>query len=311
MFFRLTAQLKAAKFDRQIADIRRTAPLRLKDAPWTILTMISPRHVLMYLLSLKCFYKKLGSGKVLVIADRMTERALATLRAHVPGISFVALEDIDTGACQRGGTWERLVYLLDHSRAEYVIQMDCDTLAVGADVKEVADCVRNNIPFTMADGWKLESMYEAAASAAKIPGDYVGIAAERMFDRYPGGDRLLYVRGSAGFAGFSRNGFSRASLEDFHRTMETLMGQRWREWGSEQCGSNFAIANSPGAKVLPYPEYTSFFPGANRSGSKLYHFIGAHRYEDGFYADRAREALGDLHVAVGWPGRMPGQPQNR
>ncbi|MGH7155752.1 MAG: hypothetical protein ACREF3_17635, partial [Acetobacteraceae bacterium] len=246
--------MKAAKFDRQIAGISETAPLALKDAPWTILSMVRPRDVLMYLLSIKSFYKKLGSGKVLAIIDRDTpEHSLATLRAHVPGISLVILEDIDTGACQRGGTWERLVYLIDRSRDGYVIQMDCDTLPVGPDVNEVADCVRNNIPFTMADGWKLEPMRETAASAAKIPGDYVGIAAERLFDRYPGSDDLLYIRGSSGFAGFSRNGFSRAALDDFHRNMETLMGQRWREWGSEQCGSNFAIANSPNAIALPYP----------------------------------------------------------
>ena len=44
----------------------------------------------------------------------------------------------------------------------------------------------------------------------------------------------------------------------FHQVMEGWSAKRWREWGSEQCGSNFAIANSPDPVVLPYPEYASF-----------------------------------------------------
>ena len=121
-----------------------------------------------------------------------------------------------------------------------------------------------------------------------------------MFARYPDAG-LHYVRGSSGFAGFSRGGFTRAAITRFHQKMEELVGvKRWREWGTEQCGSNFAIANSPGAFVLPYPEYASFTPHVARQEAKFFHFIGANRFRDNYYAARGQELIGKL-----LPGSVP------
>lgn len=298
MLFKLRQDLKAKKFDRQIAGIRETPPLRQIQAPWTIVSMVRPRDVLMYLLTLKQFYRLARGGHVVAIIDRDTPQpALAQLREHVPFIEFVILEDIDTGSCQRGGTWERLVYLIDRSGREYVIQLDCDTLAVAEDINEAVECARNNLPFTMADGWKLEPLAATAAKAREMDTNYVGIAAERLYDRYPGGENLRYVRGSSGFAGFSKGGFSRAQIEEYHANMTALLGDRWHEWGSEQCGSNFAVANSPDAVVLPHPQYTSFYPHADTMRAKFFHFIGAHRFERGFFAARAQEVIHALNHA--------------
>jgi hypothetical protein len=124
----------------------------------------------------------------------------------------------------------------------------------------------------MADGAAIQLMTEAAANAQATENDHIVIATERAFDRHPGRERLKYVRGSSGFAGFAKGGFSRARIEEFHANMTELMGERWREWGSEQCGSNFAVANSPGAVVLPYPQYTSFYPGVDVLKGKFFSF---------------------------------------
>src|SRR3974390_3102678 len=94
-----------------------TQPMPVIDAPWSIISMVSNADVQMYLLSLKSFYPKIGRGKIVAIIDRdMPRESRMVLERHFPGIRFVILEDIDVGICQRGGTWERIVHLLDHSR---------------------------------------------------------------------------------------------------------------------------------------------------------------------------------------------------
>lgn len=271
MFYRLRKARNTRRLNGAIAGILDTPPLRTKTAPWCIASMVAKGDVAMYLLALKSFYPKLGRGKVAVIIDRdMPQASRDILTHHAPGLEFVILEDIPSGGCQRGGTWERFLYVLDRSENEYTIQLDADTLAVSDDLDEVVD--------------------EAEAT----PSDHIGIVTERMFARYQ--DRgKLYVRGLSGVAGFSRGSFTRDGISRFHEVMEKLVGKgRWGEWGTEQCGLNFAIANSPGAVILPYPEYASFTPHSARQAAKFFHFIGANRFGDDYYAARGQEIIAKL-----------------
>ncbi|WP_426955471.1 hypothetical protein [Muricoccus radiodurans] len=300
MLYRARRKVAYWLFDRAIHGIHDTPPLEVKDAPWTIVSMVSPKHVPMYLLSLKAFYRRIGRGKVVAIVDRDTpQAALDTLRHHIRGIELQVLEDIPVGPCQRGGTWERILWILDRARDEYVVQIDCDVLATAPEIDEVARCLEDGIAFTMADGHEIVPMAEAAAFARSIDGNYIGEVAERLFDRYPGHERLRYVRGSSGLAGFARGGFPREGLHEFHRGMEALVGAaRWREWGTEQCASNFAVANTPGAIVLPYPRYASFHPSGPRLETKCFHFIGSYRFDNGFFATRGRREIAALKAAA-------------
>ena len=52
----------------------RTRPMPVIDAPWSIVSLIvEPQpQLLMYILSMKSFYRKLGRGKIVVITDRKT-----------------------------------------------------------------------------------------------------------------------------------------------------------------------------------------------------------------------------------------------
>jgi FkbM family methyltransferase len=301
MFYRFHKWRRARRLNRAISGILDTPPIRLQPAPWCIASMVANSDVPMYLLSLKSFYPKLGRGKVAAIIDRDMPQSLRdTLARHVPGLEFVILEDIATGSCQRGGTWERLLYVLDRSESEYTIQLDADTLTVGDDLDEVIQCVETNTPFTMSDGFDLMALPEVAEEAEATPSEYIGIVTERQFARYPD-EGLRYVRGSSGFAGFAHGGFTRAGITRFHEEMEKLVGTaRWREWGTEQCGSNFAIANSPGAVVLPYPEYASFTRHTARRAAKFFHFIGANRFLGDYYAARGQELIAKLR-----PGSVP------
>jgi FkbM family methyltransferase len=305
MFYRLRRALKIREFDRAIAGILETSPLTLQDAPWCIVSMVANRDVPMYLTAMKSFYPKIGRGKIVAIIDRdMPQSHRDTLARHLMGIELVILEDIATDPCQRGGTWERLLYCLDRSQAEYTIQLDSDTLVVSDDLDEVVGCLEANRAFTMSDGFVRVTLPEAAELAQATPSNYIGIVAEATFDRYPGAETLHYVRGSSGFAGFAKGGYTRAAISVFHEKMEALVGKaRWREWGSEQCGSNFAVANSPDPLVLPYPEYASFTERVLRHKAKLFHFIGAFRFKEGYFARRSLEVIAALT-----PGAAPVAP---
>lgn len=120
-------------------------------------------------------------------------------------------------------------------------------------------------------------------------------------DGLPDATTRRYIRGSSGFAGFANGGYSREEISAFHTNMEALVGRaRWREWGSEQCGSNFAIANSPDPLILPYPQYSSFTRRVLRHEVKLFHFIGRFRFVEGYYLRRASEVIAALT-----PGATP------
>lgn len=300
MFDRMRNKYQKSRFNKLIAPVLDTPPIRLEDAPWSIISMVSNSDVPMYLLSMKSFYKRLGKGKLVAIVDRdMPEDLRVTLKKHFVGIEFVTLEDINTGTCQRGGTWERLVYLLDRAETEYAIQVDCDTLAFGADVVEVLDCVQNNIAFTLGNaGRPIETMKSIAEDARKLDSDYVGIVAERLFDKYPGHESKKYVRASSGFVGFARGAFPRQEIEIFHSEMSKLLPARWHQWGTEQNGSNFAVANSLGARVLPYPKYANFWPSLERGKSAFLHFIGSHRYLDDYFATLGQKIIDQLNAGT-------------
>ncbi len=300
MLYRLRKQLHTRRFEWITRGIRATPPVRVMPAPWTFVSMVGDDDVHLYLLAMKTLYRRLQRGNVVAIVARTMPAARRDLLAeHVDGIRFEALEAIDTGRCQRGGTWERLIHILNRTHDGYVIQIDCDTLAQGTNLDEVAYCAANNLPFTLSDGWPLVTMRAAAEAARAIPGNQPGIVAERLLDRYPNSDRLLYVHGSSGFTGFAKGGFSRDRLDEFDANMSTLTGASWRGWGTEKCASNFVVANSPRPVVLPFPSYSCFFPGGPRNEAKLLHFIGSHRFDENFYAQQALAAIADLAARSG------------
>jgi hypothetical protein len=296
MFFRLRRKLLQRKLNNMIEPILRTPPLKLVDRPWSIISMVNSAEVPMYLLAIKSFYTRLGGGKIVAIVDRdMPATARQVLEAHLPGIQFRILEDIAVGPCQQGGTWERLITLVRHSTSEYAIQIDSDILTVG-NIDEIIACVEGNRAFTLNGhtGNPLWTIPEAIAAGNAFDNDHCTIAFERHLSQYPNPENKLYVRGSSGLAGFAKNGYKLADLEAFHQDMSAIMGSRWLEWGTEQVGSNWAVANSPNPLVLPYPKYANFIPETPRHQSSALHFIGTYRYDEGYYAKLAKTEIARL-----------------
>jgi hypothetical protein len=287
-------------FDRVAAGILDTAPLRLHGDSPLFLSMTCHRDVASYLMSIKSLYVGIEHGRVVIINDgSLTDDDLAILHHHVPEIEVLDIEGVETGACPRGGTWERLVKIVELAREHYVIQVDADTL-VSATIPEVVECWRSNhsfllgtnsgqtvspIPDTaqMVRGWIKTNGWKELS---------VGVEAEVSLDKLPNAEQKSYVHASSGFAGFARGAFCMADLEWFSLHMSEMLGaQRWNEWGSEQIASNYILANAPGATVLPFPRYACFEPHLTEGDHAFLHFIGTYRYQRGMYRRRAAEFI--------------------
>jgi len=290
--------LANSRFDRQTRRILDTPPIAYKEAPLTIVSMVEGRDVQMYILAVKALYRRLGRGKIVAIINRnLPEAERGLIRRHLGPVEFQILEDLPTGRCQRGGTWERVIFCVNRAAADYVIQIDADVLCFGP-MEEVMQCVDQNRAFTLSEGLPIQPLSGWVEKAIARKSDHIVNAFELRGPEFPHADKLLYVRGSSGFAGFSKGGYSFDLLQTFHDGGVKVHGARWKEWGTEQIASNFVAANSPNSIPLPYPKYATFEPEyatfqkqGISSDMSLLHFIGMFRFDLGVYPKLANQEI--------------------
>lgn len=297
-------------FEKTAKAILDTPPLRMQGDNPLFVSMLPRRDLLPYLLAIKSVYAGVGQGRVAVINERgvvdrntLTDDDLRVLRHHVPGLEIIDFCAISTGSCPVGGTWERLVKIIELSRDSYVIQVDADTLT-SLPIPEVVECCRANRSFILGTG-SGRAVRPAPETASMVQGwiktygwtdPGICVSAEAALDRLPDAARRSYVHASSGFGGFARGAFSLDALEWFSLQMTELVGQKmWHEkWGSEQIGSNYTLANAPDAVVLPFPKYATFEPHLVPGEYAFLHFIGEYRYNGGVYRKRAAEFIDQL-----------------
>ena len=290
LFYRLRKYLANSRFNRQTSRILETPPIAYKDAPLSIVSMVERRDVQMYILAVKALYYRLGRGKIVAIINRdlpQADRDLIT--KHLVKVEFHNLEDLPVGRCQRGGTWERVIFCVNRSADEYVIQIDADILCFGP-IEEVVNCVEQNIAFTLSEGIPIAPLNSWVEKAVARKSDHIVNTFELKGPDFPATEKYKYVRGSSGFAGFAKGGVDFELVQTFHDGGVKVHGDRWKEWGTEQIASNFMVANSPNAIPLPYPkysthepEYATFQKQGITDAMSLLHFIGMFRFDMGTF----------------------------
>lgn len=276
--------------------VLRTPPLPARDDGVVILSMVGAGVVAPYLVAAKSLGRALGRGRAVVLDDgTLRERDRAALRRHLPGVEIRRAAVVDTGACPRGGCWERLMEILDLRADQYVIQLDSDTVTLGA-TPEVADAIRDNRSFSLR-GEPESALLGVDAFAAGLPPLaeplHVQHAAERAMGRLaPPLPQFRYFRGCAGFAGFSRGGSGRALAQAFSAAQADAVGAaRWASWGSEQVASNFVIANDPDPLLLPYDRYLNYWGDPLPADARFAHFLGTCRFSGLAYLRETRRAI--------------------
>jgi len=299
---RALRKLREYRFLRGCRAVLSTPPARVREDGVVIFSMIGTKVLLPYLVAAKSFQAQLGCGRFAILDDgTLTAADKAVLAHHLGNPSITPIASVDTGPCPRGGTWERLLTILDLRQSEYVIQIDSDVVALG-QVSEVAAAIDAGRSFTLRGEASSEILPAAAiAEWARQKTDqgrqHVQSAIEQAMDQVsiPGRPTINYVRGCSGFAGFAPGGEGRALAEAFSQEAQRLLGaDYWAEWGSEQVTSNFVVANEVDALLLPYERYLNFWNDPIGPDAGLVHFIGTFRYHRGAYLAAARRAIAAL-----------------
>lgn len=300
LLHRLRGSLGRWRHFRSCRHVLDLPPLEIREAPLSFVSMVSHRDLVMYLVAIRSLYAQIGEGAITIIDDgSLTAADAEILRRLLGRPQIIRADQIDTGACPRGGTWERLLHILDLSSSRYLIQLDSDTLTL-APVDEVINAYRSNRSFSLAtrQGRQLVTLDEASRAAQCSRSQRVQIVAESSLSRLPGFGGCRYVRGCSAFAGFGKGAFTRAQAERLSHAMTETIGAKWREWGSEQVTSNLAIASAVDPLLLPYPRYATYDPSVNTDDSVFLHFIGTHRFRSDVYLRKSQDVVSRLFRSI-------------
>jgi hypothetical protein len=266
--------------------------------------MLCHGEVVMYLLAAKSFCRQIGRNPNVAILDdgSLTKSDYSTLRLHIPQVRIIHISEVAPDHCPKGSCWERLLLISNIVKDSYVVQLDSDTLTANS-IAEVAGCIDANRSFTLLGDRshpEIEPMMSACTRSKNNLSSMVQAVCERSFDQLPESSSLKYVRGNAGFTGFAKGSIDREKIVWFSNLMRRIANEKWDEWGSEQVTSNLLIANSQDARVLEFPKYLSYWahPDVPYVAASFVHFIGPHRFSNGFYVKTARKAIAALTNAA-------------
>ena len=247
----------------------------------------------MYLAAIKSFTAHVPVCAVYVVDDgSLTQYDRDLLHNHVPGIQLLSLAQLREDGLPIGGTWERLIAIARLSEKSYVIQLDADTLSLGR-LDEVVSAYRNNCSFTIGtwDGQTIESVEVCSGryrDRLGIENLHVQMQAEANLDKLANAEKLRYIRGCSGFAGFASGHGKLNMMRDLSSQLQDMLGLVWSQWGSEQVMSNLIVANQPDSIVLPHPEYADC-QKMKFGVTRFIHFIGTCRFKGGHYSDCIRK----------------------
>ncbi|MFT3717865.1 hypothetical protein [Pseudorhodoferax sp.] len=245
--------------------------------------MVHTRDVLAYLVAFKSFWAQVGPSHAVVVCDpSITADDRRVLLAHIPHLELRDADEFTHPDIPRGGVWERLFAIGHYSAKQYTLQLDADTATIGYP-DEVIACISANRGYILAEHANtcIEPISASVERARTMRSQHIQVVAEMSLTSVGLPDDARYVRGCAGFSGFPQSGDMAERIVDFSRRMQRQLGDRWREWGTEQVSSNFIVANLPDAQVLPLPKYAAAHQiDAN---SVFIHFIGPVRFRDRLY----------------------------
>lgn len=149
-------KLREGQFLRAARGILHTPPVRGADDGVILFSMIGTKVLLPYLVAVKSLHAQLRRGRVVMLDDgTLTAADKAVLAQHLDHPRIIPIASVATGPCPRGGTWERLLTILDLRRDAYVIQLDSDTVTLGP-VPEIAQAIAAGRSFTLRGGTDAE-----------------------------------------------------------------------------------------------------------------------------------------------------------
>ena len=145
----------------------------------------------------------------------------------------------------------------------------------------------------MLDVWKHEFKKYEALNTAKVN---VQTYVDTHLNLIPNNCNLKYLKASNGFHGLAKGVITRQIIEDWSMKLENVFGSKWHCWGTEQIMACFLLANYGNSVVLQEPKYGMYYAvrGKNYDAMSIIHFIGTHRYREGFYIKSIKKGIKNL-----------------
>lgn len=295
----LPDRLDRLKFLPALNNIVNTPPIFCRNDGLVILTMVSHKDTLMYLLAAKSLGMYLKRGRFEVLNDgSLTEEDITLIMKHIQGVQFADFKKVNNTKCPKKGCWERLIYASELSQKEQVFVIDSDILIHG-DISEVHNCINRNQNFIVGIGQEIQPMLNVwAVDNEKCKNlDPTKLEIQQYFDAnlnlVPECEKLKYLKATAGFNGFAKGVISRDLVEEWSAKMEEIFGKFWHKWGSEQIMACFLVANYGDTVVLQEPKYGLYYAEKDikYDAMSIIHFIGSHRFKKGYYAKATRRVI--------------------
>jgi len=296
------SRIQIARHNRVAREVLETGPIRPADDGVVLFSMMGTAVLLPYLVAVKSLWRNLKCGRVVILSDGTLRSKDRSLLAHHCGEPEVLeLADVDTAGFPQGGTWERLLTILDRRGDEYWIQLDSDTVTSGP-IPEVAAAIQAGRSFTLLGGDDCPPMaLPGAQFAARFypegqAGGHIQAQIESRLDA-PVTAEVPYVRGCSGFAGFAPSKDGRRTAARVAKAISALIGDdAVAAWGTEQVASNFIVANEPAPVMLPHDRYKNYWGETLTAPVPFVHFVGTHRYDRNTYANATRAAIAALRA---------------
>lgn len=295
---RWRAKAEASAHAEAIKGILDTPPIVPKQDGVVLFSMMGTAVLLPYLVAVKSLWGQLQRGRVAILDDgTLTAQDRAILAHHCGDPQIMRIDDVRLNEFPAGGTWERLLTILDNRSSEYWIQLDSDTVTIGP-VPEVAEAISRNRSFIFLGGPEAEvgplplADYREQFWPDGEAEGHVQARIESRLDRIDPARGWKYARGCSGFAGFSAMGAGRPLASAFLTEMKGMIGEEDVSiWGTEQVTSNFHLANEREPAVLPYARYLNYWNEPWDSEASFLHFVGTHRHSNGAYIDASLQAI--------------------
>ncbi|GAA0269474.1 hypothetical protein GCM10009127_06780 [Alteraurantiacibacter aestuarii] len=288
---------EAGRHNAAIIDVLMTAPISPKADGLVLFSMIGSTQVLPFLVAVKSLWSHLQRGRVAILDDgTLTAQDRTILAQHCGDPQIMRQGDVVRGPFPGGGGWARLLTILDHRAGEYWLQLDSDTVTLGA-LPEVEAAMSSNRSFTLMDSadaadhpMELGAYARQSATGTAHDDDRTGI--ERRMAGLAPDKGWKYLRGNAGFAGFAAGNAGRDLATAFLGQMQALIGEDdAAHWTMQHIASSFIIANEGAPACLPWPRYINYTGTPWPQDCCFVHFTGAQRHENGAYLAASRAAI--------------------
>ncbi len=298
---RWRSKMEATRHAEAITGVLNTPPIEPKQDGVVLFSMIGTAVLLPYLVAVKSLWHELRRGRIAILDDgTLTAQDRAILAHHCGDPEIMRIAGVKLDEFPAGGTWERLLTILDNRAGEYWIQLDSDTVTLGA-VPEIGEAIARNRSFLFLGGEDAEvGPLPLAEFCERFYPDgeqdgHVQTRIESRLDSISAARGWKYARGCSGFAGFAATGSGRPLASAFLAELTRMIGaDDVSIWGTEQVTSNFHLSNEAEPVVLPYARYMNYWNEAWHDDTRFVHFVGTHRHDNNAYIEASLEAIGRL-----------------